>query len=773
MDDRLQKHGFDESEYERPNRWWKCGHADEGCPCHVGPDALGRCQATYECTPVKRGERWECTRPSRRGGTCEHGPRPDGTCACRIEPCQPELTVRAKRGLTTLGAAALTLGVVLALFGGPWLEETRRSVLFPGDLTRGHAAIEDCGACHVEEAGGDEDVAGAGAMAGGDSAAAEDGAASADEGDEAATAAGGGAVGTAGDDGPHAGLDLSGRCMTCHVPAGDRPLRPHGLAADTLRRIGRELARDSVPSDPPLSLRLAALGPAAPGGPEDGLSCATCHREHRGRDASLTAMDGLRCQSCHTVQFADFERGHPELDLPGPREELPYGFDHAAHETEHFPDEDTEFTCAGCHGGASGEGAMGERGFETMCGDCHTDEIREGALTILQLPGIDYEILNRAGVPVGTWPIDAGIDVVTPLSPVTEALLAGDSAAAADLRTLRGVDLTFLEGLGSDTLRAAGDLAWQVKELFHDLSTGGRDAVVDRLEPGLGVELSGREAVALTDQRAVDEPRARRPGWLPLVRSAREAWLPGLERELDRREAGATPGLNVYEDYGQPGPAPEGWMVDSFDFTIRYLVSGHADPFLRTLVEVSVRTAAEDSVAAYMFDYLTSEDGPGSCGKCHSPSPEGAGGSRAGPGGDRASGDRASGNRASAEGGSSLWSEGDPGIDLGRMTRFDHEPHLVVSCQDCHTVGPEGGIRPAGRKTCASCHGSDRASASCLNCHSYHSEGFALNVERALLHPPAAGDTADAEGEDPDDGEGEAAEGSEADSAGETQGGAE
>lgn len=732
MDDRLQEHGFDESEYERPNRWWKCGHAEEGRACHVGPDALGRCRATHECSPVRRGDRWECARPGRRGGSCEHGPRPDGTCACPIETCQPALTVRAKRGLATVGAVALTLGVVLALFAGPWFEGARRAAVFPGDLSRGHAAIDDCAACHVEEPDGG-DVAAAGTGAAGDSAAAGGP-------DDSAAAAGGAANGSepggsiaAGDSaaGPrHAGLDPSERCMACHVPAGDRPLAPHGLAADTLRRITREMEADGAGGVPPIRLLLARLAPGPPRSEEEGLACATCHREHRGRDARLTAMDGLRCQACHTKQFAGFGSGHPELDLPGPREELPYAFDHAAHEAEHFPDEDAEFSCARCHGGASGAASMGERGFETMCGDCHTEEIREGALTVVQLPGIDFEILDRNGVSVGTWPVDAGIDVVTPLSPVTRALLAADSAAAADLRTLRGIDLTFLEGLGADTLRAAGDLAWQVKELFGDLSTGGREAMADRLARGLGVELTGREAVALTDQRSADEPRPRRPGWLGLVRSAREAWLPGLEEELARREAGSTPPLDVYEEYGQPGPAPEGWLVDSFDFTVRYLVSGHADPFLRELVEVSARAAPDDSVAAGMFDLLTSEDGPGSCGKCHSPSPD--------------------------ESGAEIWAEGDAGVQLGRLTRFDHQPHLVVACQDCHTVASGGGIRPAGRRTCASCHGGDRASASCLNCHGYHAEGFDLNVERALLHPPARGDTAAEDGEEAGDGGSEA-----------------
>ncbi len=785
MDDRLQRHGFEESEYERPNRWWKCGHADEGRPCHVGPDALGRCRATHECSPARRGDRWECTRPPRRGGACEHGPRPDGTCSCPIETCQPELTVRAKRGLTTLGAAAVTLGAVLALLAGPWFEETRRSVLLPGDLTRGHAAIDECAACHVEGTAGEGEMAaaGAGAAAGPDTASGEEGDGAAADGTGAGDADGAEAAagGAAGD--PHAGLDPSARCMTCHVPGGERPLSPHGLSRDTLDAIARGMEERGVDDAAPLALRLAALGPEPPGGPGEGLACATCHREHRGRDARLTEMGNLRCQSCHSVRFAGFDRGHPELDLPGPREELPYRFDHAAHEAEHFPDEDAEFTCAGCHGGAPeagpAAGSMGEKSFETMCGDCHTGEIREGALTLVQIPGIDYRILSENGVSVGAWPVDAGIDVVTPISPVTRALLAADSTAAEDLRTLQGVDLTFVEGLGSDILRAAGDLAWQVKELFRDLSDGGRDALVDRLERGLGVELTGREAVALADQRSADEPRPRQPAWLTAVRSARAAWLPGLEGELSRREAGATPPLDVLEDYGPVDPAPEGWMIDSFDFTVRYLPRGHADPFLRTLTEVSARAAPADSQAARLFDLLTSEDGPVSCGKCHTPaadrSPGGASepaaegrAAGAGPGGAAGRDVGAEGRRAS------LWTEGTVGLDLGPLTRFDHGPHRVVACRDCHTVEPEGGIRPAGRKTCASCHGSDRASASCLNCHAYHADAFALNVERAM-HPPAAEEAGGADGGDADDGGDDGGAGDDAgdDSADEPEGGAE
>lgn len=719
--DRLQDHGFDESEYERPNRWWVCGHRAEGKACHVGPDARGRCRASYECSPVRRGDRWECARPARRGGKCEEGPLPDGTCACAIETCQPELSLRAKRGLTTLGAAALTLGLALVLFAGPGLEELRRSVLSPGALSRSHGAIEDCAVCHVA---GDGEEAGA---------------------DSGSAAAAGPAAAGEGPPPAHPGLDQSARCMRCHVPGSEHPLRPHGLGKDSLRRIARDLPEAPSGGNRPLALALADLGPEPPTGPEEGLACATCHREHGGRDARLTRMGDMRCQTCHRVQFASFGRGHPELDLPGPGADLPYGFDHAAHEAEYFPEEDAEFSCTGCHGGASGGGAMGERGFQAMCADCHAEEIRADGLTVFQLPGVDYEVLRENGVSVGTWPVDAGIDLVTPISPLMRVLLSADSAAAADLRRLEGVDLYFLpEEMDEATLRSAGSLPWSVKELFHGLATGGREELAARLERGLGTELTEAEAAALVDQREVDEPRPSRPGWLPALRAARQAWLPGLEDELSRRAAGEEVPLRVLTDYGEPRSPAESWRID-FDFAIRYVPEGHADVFLRELVEVSDRAARDDSLAREVFASLTDPDAPGRCGKCHTPT------------------------EARAAGDEGRWMEGSASPDLGRLTRFDHEPHLAVACRDCHRMAPEGGMEPTERSTCASCHTGDRAAGSCLNCHSYHAEDFSGSGERSVLHPPASA----AEQGDRGSGEGGAeGEGTDADSATNQQGGA-
>src|SRR4051794_525713 len=90
------------SGYERPNQKWVCGRSDCGDSCLAGPDARGKCQATFECKPLKQGDRWFCTRPAARGGPCDQGPRPDGQCCCAIPKCRPKLSLRAWRGYIVL-----------------------------------------------------------------------------------------------------------------------------------------------------------------------------------------------------------------------------------------------------------------------------------------------------------------------------------------------------------------------------------------------------------------------------------------------------------------------------------------------------------------------------------------------------------------------------------------------------------------------------------------------------------------------------------------------
>lgn len=161
MSEQLPAPDFDAQNYARPNQNWICGHACNGQACRPGPDARGRCCATFDCKPVlelKPGEtkgRWKCTRT---GGPCEAGPLPDGTCCRPIPKCSPVPSLRLLRGRLTLAVIALACAVLLVVLGSPpW----RNSFISPGEISLPHSGAafaalaetnhlnQSCGACHV------------------------------------------------------------------------------------------------------------------------------------------------------------------------------------------------------------------------------------------------------------------------------------------------------------------------------------------------------------------------------------------------------------------------------------------------------------------------------------------------------------------------------------------------------------------------------------------------------------------------------------------------
>ncbi len=658
MTRRLQDFRFDKSEYERPNQKWVCGWAADGRPCRVGPDHRGRCHARYECKPRRAEHRWDCARPERWGGKCADGPLPDGTCCRPIPKCQPVRSLRARRGVVALSTAAFTIGLVLMLFGGPRLRGARNATISPGALSAQHGAIEDCTACHT--------LAGAVTIA-----AAE-------------------------------GLGETARCRLCHQLLGEDALKPHGLSQEELGSITTRMQQVAVSGRVPLALSLAALGPTVPQTADGEIACATCHKEHSGRDIRLSEMDNQRCQACHVVKFASFADGHPALTdlglLPGDR----YQFDHNAHEIEHFLDEEAQFTCRDCHQVSPSGRNMLAGSFESMCSDCHADQIERDGLTIFQLPGVDYEVLLDNGISIGEWPIDAGIDLDTEFSPVMRLLLAADSTVADDLEQLAYVDLFFLEGEDEELLQAAGRMVWAIKELFYDLLTNGRAEFSARLEQALRSGVTSRELAALVDQRPVDVAQTPQPEWLSLLRAVQEQWLPDLMAEIPRHRANRPVRFREHAEYEELEPLDDSpWLVDG-DFSVRYRPSGHADIFLRRLHEVTGRATRTDGTAAELFAALQASAAPGQCAKCHEI------------------------EVASSDDQRNVWTESHIDRQASTLTTFDHAPHLVRQCETCHQYNDESGFETIPNSTCAACHTQNKASESCLNCHSYHTEGFEM-----------------------------------------------
>jgi hypothetical protein len=251
---RLQEFGFDKSFYERPNQTWVCGHARDGKCCLAGPDAQGRCTATTECRPLRKGDHWQCTRPSFLGGPCPEGPLPDGNC-CRANPkCIPVRSVRSWRGLTVVLMVAATLAVLLVTFG----LTTGNQVISPGQLSFFHNSVSnDCSQCHGPLEGRPAGwlTAGAGSLS---------------------------------------AHDNSQLCLNCH-PFGEDSLRPHSLATSRLNALTAATLKKNGPGTPPASLKLASFiaGPDHSGA--SGIACANCHQEHGGNEAYRSPVPKLPC----------------------------------------------------------------------------------------------------------------------------------------------------------------------------------------------------------------------------------------------------------------------------------------------------------------------------------------------------------------------------------------------------------------------------------------------------------------------------------------------
>ena len=152
----LDRFGHKESAYERPAQPFLCGRSGMWKKsCWQGPGINGQCGGQSECAPTRTGDRWECRRPKRAGGTCAEGPLPDGTCGRCQAPCAPRRNIRKLRAHTSL-VAVLVVFMLLIIGVDPRAD----SVVGPGaidagNLTSVHAGFtrdQGCAACHTGHA---------------------------------------------------------------------------------------------------------------------------------------------------------------------------------------------------------------------------------------------------------------------------------------------------------------------------------------------------------------------------------------------------------------------------------------------------------------------------------------------------------------------------------------------------------------------------------------------------------------------------------------------
>ena len=237
----LQKFGFKESRYERPQDEWVCGRLADGQPCELGPSLNGQCCGTSGCQPRLEKDRWLCRRPASAGGCCEAGPLPDGQCCMSLEPCVPRRSLRSKRKRSAIAAVALVVGILAVFLGG----EEGRHFMMPGKLSSHHAGLTDCSTCHSGAQPGRVDLL-----------------------HRLMTAVE-----------PRQNSNL---CLTCHV-MGTEPFSPHTHSVEDLRRRTESLRLASKNWKPesvmqriafPATVKIARIADAE-------IQCATCHKEHQ------------------------------------------------------------------------------------------------------------------------------------------------------------------------------------------------------------------------------------------------------------------------------------------------------------------------------------------------------------------------------------------------------------------------------------------------------------------------------------------------------------
>lgn len=682
----LQEFSFKKSFYDRPNQKWICGRACAGQGCLAGPDAQGNCTATTECHPLRKGDRWFCTRSSAQGGPCADGPGPDGACHCVIPKCSPVRSLRSWRGLVVLWVVGISLAALLFALGSSW----GTGFFSPGELSFAHASVgSKCSDCH--EGVGSRPLSWLTTAAKTDSVRSD-----------------------------------SHLCLNCHN-VGTTPFQPHSLPPERLALITAAVRTNATAGSAPVSLKLAGLiaGPVMPGRTD--LACATCHQEHRGNQFDLRQISDQQCQSCHARQFASFADGHPEFTAYPFERRTRIIFDHASHIFKHFADPAQSarapHTCVDCHQTDLSGKTMGLKPFEVICAACHGEQIKgKGAvnagLAVISLPRFDDRVLTGK-YSIGEWPEDADKS----LTPFTRLLLSSDPRVRSALDQLAGTDLANLPAGDTNKLIAAQQLAWGIKALIYDLGRLGQDELSRRVELALGhpLTVAQREGVTAflnaevlrgTFQTAFPHLQAEMLAYRKQLIPTNTIWVPSPDLPPANPDKQAPPD-------GWVGNG--GWFTTDGSFTLFYRPRGHADRFLKSWLELTVadnKTPAPVATAA-VFKQLAAPQGVGYCAKCHSvddqPAPL------------------------------VNWHDSPPDANWHGFNRFSHNVHLsLINNQGCFTCHPfktgkdadsypaafqPGQYDPAvfssnfqviNKMICVECHQPGKVQSDCLLCHNYH-----------------------------------------------------
>jgi predicted CXXCH cytochrome family protein len=518
-------------------------------------------------------------------------------------------------------------------------------------------------------------------------------------------------------------------CLECHdktIPP-EAALSAHNLPPDQLLQLTAERLRAGRGAL--ASVVKAALSPG------NELECAACHREHRGSQADLTAMDNTACQACHQERYESFATDHPDFgDWPHQRRTR-IRFSHASHRAKHFAEKKATFDCRKCHVEDAAGDVQLTLSYEATCASCHDEKIATSVargIEMFALPTLDVDALREAVHDIGPWPDEASGDFDGRLPPVMKLLLAADPAAAQALATLGG-DFDFFDIDPDDPqqLAACATLAAAIRQLILDLGSAGADGLRERLTTALGGNVTSASVAALIAGLSDDTLRGA-AAWLP-PKADVESRLGQVPRNPPFQFEGPAKrdplyALNTLQTDFAPGGI---WFRDDATLSIRYRPAAHADPVIVSWLEFVARSdLPRQPIAAAVFKELADESAPGLCASCHSV-------------------EQAAGRALFIN-----WHSFDRRSELRPSTKFSHGPHLVLpqlaDCGACHkvAVAAETGasytepdpqhlvteFKMMPRRNCAECHTATAAGDRCQSCHNYH---VSLVPEDSLTLDPA------------------------------------
>ena len=364
--------------------------------------------------------------------------------------------------------------------------------LMPGPMTSAHASIENCSSCHSKS--GDGKLSWIHGLVAGNP------------------------------------IADSKACITCHKMP-ETAFFPHGASADVLLASTKRLTKIAATTPEPLSARAQNVAFPAHDVVSRGLTCATCHQEHKGANFKLGKVSNEQCRSCHVVKFDSFDGHHPQFENYPFDRRTRIVYDHASHFDKHFPEvakkdaaKRIPDTCSTCHDSQKDRRVMAVAPFEKTCTGCHLDQItgKERAtgpkgIAFLALPGLDLETLKKKNAAIGEWPeaSEAG------LTPFMKVMISRTDKGRALINTVDKLNLQDLANASDDQINAVKDLAWEIKRLLYALISGKASDVLGDLNIGSGGKLSASLVADLTASIPRD-----------VVVGAQQQWLPNLASEI-------------------------------------------------------------------------------------------------------------------------------------------------------------------------------------------------------------------------------------------------